>query len=482
MRIPVVAFFFIITGICFSVSGTALSIYAGNDFYMYQDGIDSTKGGKDILLDFGFGLENIGGSGLSFITDMKGANVFHDGLSGSELRSPFQLTTAYFDWRSGAGKLRFRLGRQQYTNLSVETFDLDGLRAEICPIKKMAINATIGMYVPTPYVEETAYFEKELLPPVRDTVADTLIIRDTLKEKFKYEAPFLSTPAKSGMLLLDGWVTAIPFTTLTWATTLVPKAFEKTTFLYDTLQVRHTDNVTYDTIADSVVVTSVKETGDFRMALGANVSPISLVRLTGSGRFSIVQKGFDRFDGRLTVVPIELLEVSAYIIGEKGRVDSTNYFSILFHRQLIEYGLTLNAFFKDENIFLEGDYHMVTIADEGIDHFISLDVSNRYLNGGVVLGAGFHGMTVRPYGGAKLPFLKFFSLVGSGEYCFTDETDADNIHHMAVLSGGLKTAIHPIGLTIFPRIEYITNRYFAKDVRFLLTTTLLINHFWGAQQ
>ncbi|MBN1576841.1 MAG: hypothetical protein JW913_09830 [Chitinispirillaceae bacterium] len=482
MRTCIVAVFFFITGLFLSVSGTALTIYAGNDFYRYKDGIDSTKNGKDILLDFGFGLENIGGSGLSLITDMKGANVFHDGLSSLELRSPYELTTAYFDWRSQAGKLRFRLGRQQYTNLSVETFDLDGFRAEIHPTEKVGINATIGMYVPTPYVERTAYFEKEYLPPIKDTVADTFIIKDTLKQKFRDKTPFLSTPAKSGILLLDGSVAAIPFTTITWATALVPKTFEKTTFLYDTTKVRRTDNVTYDSLADSIGVTSLNEKGDFRMALGANISPLSLLRLTGSGRFSIIQKGFDRFDGRITVIPMEILELSAYIIGEKGRIDSTNYFSMMFHRQLTEFGLTLNAFFQDENIFLQADYHMITIADEGIDHFISFDVSNPYLNGGVVLGAGFHGTTLRPYGGAKLPFLKIFSLEGSGEYCFVDETDADNIHHMVVLSGGLKTSIHPIGLTIFPRIEYITNRYFTKDVRFLLTTTLLINHFWGVEQ
>ena len=90
-------------------------------------------------------------------------------------------------------------------------------------------------------------------------------------------------------------------------------------------------------------------------------------------------------------------------------------------------------------------------------------------------------MTFRPYGGIKLPFLKVFTLEGSGEYCYIDETDKDNIYHLLQFSGGLKIGISPIGLTIFPRVEYITNRYFTKDLRLLVTTNLLINRFWGGK-
>jgi hypothetical protein len=138
----------------------------------------------------------------------------------------------------------------------------------------------------------------------------------------------------------------------------------------------------------------------------------------------------------------------------------------------------LNAFFEGGGGMLQADYHITTVRDEGVDHFLSFNLENHYIDGGVVLSAGWHGSTVRPYGGFKLPFLKFFSLVGSGEYAYVNRRVTRQIYHFAVLSGGLKMAFNPIGFTLYPRVEYCTNRYYTNDVRLLVTAGLLFTRFW----
>ncbi len=464
----------------FPVGGTALTVYAGNDYYRYEDPIDSSKTGTDLLFDFGFGLENIGGSGLSLITDWMASNVFFDRLSRTDLRLPYQLNTGYIDWRSAEGKILFRVGRQQYTNLSIETFDIDGLRAGVRPTEKVTVNAAVGMYVPTPFsVFRHATKSRRYQS---DTIIDGIIqpvLKDTLIDTVIRKFDIISDPAKNTAFSIDGSFSIIPFTTITAAASLVPKAFDKTVYGFDTIKVRHTDFATYDSLADSVIITSRNEKEDFRLALGADISPVWALRFKGSMRFSLIQKGIDRFDGRLILFRGKPVELSTYITGEKGRIDSTNYFSVMFHRQITEFGISLNAFPGGES-FLSVDYHITGIVNEGLDHFLSFDAANRYFNAGIVLGAGFHGLILKPSAGFRLPFLKIFTLQGAGEYSYIDETDKDNIYHLLTFSGGLKIAVRKIGLTIFPRAEYITNRYYTRDIRLLLTTNLLINKFWGA--
>lgn len=460
----------LISGLVQSVCATTFTLYARNDFYRYNDALDSTLDGKDLYFDFGLGLDDIGGSGLSFHADGKATNYFYNHLAGIDERSWFDLTTGYLDWVNDPNSFMIRLGRQPYCNLVTESFDFDGLRTEIRPNANVVINAAAGLTVPTPYVTAVRSIDST-------SVALGLPPQEVVTKKTDY----FSNVKKGGMFLVDAAVTAIPRTTITAALGIMPPPYTKSVTTVDATPVAQPAHDLQDAPAAIGGSAANEVESDFRMALGAIVEPVSLLRLNGSGRFSAAQKAIDRYDLRATVRASTIFEGSLYLTGERGRYDSTNYFSVMLYEQLTEFGGAIDIF-PDGGFFIHGDYHITSVKNEGADHFITFDISNRAITGGIVFGAGYHGTTLRPYAGLRIPMGKFFSLVGSGEFLWVDETDDDDVHNLFVASGGIRAAFFPVGLTIFPRVEYITNRYYKKDLRFLLTTNLLISHFRGAQR
>ncbi len=500
-----IVFAVLISGFYFSASGSLLTIRAGNDYYQYKNRIDTTSKDNHLYFNFGFGLEDIGGSGLSFETDCKASNAFLDGVSSASRRRTYDITTGYFAWKSEKDVFGARLGRQQYSNLSFDSYDFDGLSIALQPTAKASVNLAAGLLTPSPWGKQ----EVEIQPIFDPLTSQTIYISDTT-----YKHYLLANPSHSMVAMLDGAVSAIPFTTLTYGLSLVPAPAVRSTFGFDTLPRFNPDSG--KVVVDSLVkvVRDGDNTGDFRMALGADFSPVSFVRFTGSGRFSLYHKGFDRFDARLRFLPGSVGDISVYVLGEKGRIDSTNYFSIMFFKQLTEFGLTSNFYFESGAV-IQLDYHATSFVDEGADHFLSFDASHRYVYGGAVLGFGYHGQIIRTYGGCALPLGKVFSLRGGAEFyrqfpalyepapfdpefidlLWTDPNmtpeqveailaglepakDMKSPHNAILFTGGIKMSFSRIGLSLYPRMEYITNRYYKKDVRFLLTTNLLIRKFW----
>lgn len=492
---------FLISGLFVEVFSSAVTFYAGNDFYLREDRIDTLNSSSDLFFNFGLAAEDLGGSGLSFQTDLLASNAFYDKETGGSTRQKLELSTAYLNWRNASGGLNFRLGRQIYTNLGYDAIDFDGLRVKVRPNKKTSLNVASGLLVPSPYAKITS---NQIRVYQEDGTS-------TLQPVYDYHHYLLSDPGKAAFATFDGSFSAIPFTTLNAAVSYVPPSYMHPVMVIDSVP-------GIDAFGNPTMLYSKREKknkGDLNMALGLDLSPVPFIRLTGSGRLSFVQKGVDRFDGRLTVLPTKMLEVSAYALTEKGRIDSTNYFSVMFQEQLYEYGLILNLF-PETDISVQVDAHFVSVEDEGADVFFTFDASNSNLNLGIALGTGYHGSIIRPYGGFRLPFLKVFTLEGTGEFfrAFPDvyvpvpwvptpdsmgmlpEIPQDSLpsddgaepvlikkglspYNAVLLSGGLKIAIPPAGLTFFPRIEYIMNRYYINDIRFLLTTNLLLRKYRG---
>jgi hypothetical protein len=379
----------------------------------------------------------------------------------------------------------------------LDFFDVDGLRVSINPNTKASINIAAGMRVPTSYGRAVMSNSK--------LQGGLVGASDTSTPGITYEHDFFGTPSNAGFALIDGTVSAIPFTTIIAAVALVPAPFMRPTFAFDSIPAVDTINSQLVSRPDSLVwggavEQPVDEKSDIRAALGVDISPIPMLRFTGSGRFSVVQKSIDRFDSRLTVLPIQVIEVSAYVLGEKGRVDSTNFFSRLFYEQFYEFGISLNAFPPDVKVCIQGDYHAMSVKDEGVDHFLSFVVAHPNVSGGGGLSLGCHGQTVRAHGGFSLPFLKVFSFEGAGEFyrawpvvykeemlspsviTMIEKKEDQGPYNAAYLSGGLKLSIAPVGLTVYPRMEYVINRYYSHDFRFLCTMNLILRGFWGGKE
>lgn len=394
----------------------SFSVFVKDDFYQNKDGFDTSKSASSHYVDFGMGLKDIGGSGVSFHSDGLYSNGLTtadvDGITRVTTRQPLQFTTGYLDWINGTGSTGVRIGRQTYTNLAIESFDLDGLKTSFAPAKATRCNAAIGMIVPTP----TKNFP-------------------------------LSNFASGNIFTADIANSSLPFTTLTGAF-----ATEK----------------------------SLQGLGDTRTALGITLEPSSLIQFDGSARFSTAVKGFDHIDGRLSLYPSTAIKTSLFLLSERGRIDSLNYFTNLMFDKITEAGLLFD-YYTDANGIIQAGYHFTSIINQGTDHFLFVNAANETIDLGMTFAFGYHGLMVRPKGGLNLALGKYIAFKGYGEYGFFDETDKDDKHQVIVLSAGLKAAFFPIGLTIYPRIEYVTNRYYTKDVRLLLTTSFLIHNYWKSR-
>lgn len=422
MKFQILTTLILVSGVFSTLFSGGMSFYASDQFYQFQDQFDSTRSQSEHYTDFGIAVTDLGGSGLSLHSDAFYTNAMPglkpDGITRASVRQPFELTTAYLGWQSAEGGTDLKLGRQQFTNLAVDAFDFDGLGIALQPNKAFSCNFGGGLILPTPFY-----------------------INGNEKKSL------LANPGESGLFFGDFNIFTIPNTVLIGAL-----ALEK----------------------------SLHGESAFRAALGTIVEPTDYLKIDGTGRFSTAVKGFDHLDARITVLPSSSLSFSTWFLSEKDRVDSTNYFSILMHDQLSEFGAQME-FFPDGGGSVLGGYSLTSVKNEGIDHFFFVNASkNTYLDGGITFGIGYHGMTVQPRGGFSFPMLKIFTLKGSAEYYMVDETDDDGTHHLISFSGGLKTRF-PFGLTIYPRAEYITNRYYSQDVRFLITSTLYLHKFWRSR-
>jgi hypothetical protein len=486
--------------------GSALTFYAGNDYYFTKDLIDTTAKEHTLYFDLGLGLDDIGGSGVSFHSDLLATNAFNDGVTSASARKQVEMTTGYLDWRSEQGGTKLRLGRQRYNNLVYDRYDLDGARLTIRPNSEMSFGAVYGLAVPSPYA-------KIVMNNVLDISGNPT---DSFTTEYKHY--LLSDPKKASVMLFDGSVSMIPFTTLNASFGIVPAPYMHPQLTgYDTLNVF--DPVSGLPGKDTVPVFEEPGKDDVRAALGVNVSPEAFVRFSGSARYSNVHKGLDRLDGRLTIIPAAISEISAYYFMSKGQIDSTNYLAYMFLDQLQEIGASAD-FFPDKVSCIHLDYHVITSVNEGADHFFTFNASNRALFGGVTLSTGYNGTVIHPYSSARFPFWKVFTLDAAVDFYRIFRTEYKSVpydtsyvlvpavtldpltgdtlsittpewpkckkirspYNVLHFSGGIRLDFSSIGLSIHPRAEYIINRYYKQDVRFLLTTKLLIFNYWEGRE
>lgn len=472
-----------------AIQGSALTFYAGNDYYFTKDLIDTTAKEHTLYFDLGLGLDDIGGSGVSFHSDFLATNAFYDGITGASTRKQVEITTGYLDWRSVKGGTKVRLGRQRYNNLVYDRYDLDGARLTVRPNSEMCFGAVYGLAVPSPYA-------KILMNNVLDISGNPTDSFTT-----EYKQYYLSDPNKASVMLLDGALSMIPFTTLNLSFGIVPAPY---------MHLRKTGDYVFD-VSDPASGLPGKDTmpvfeepgkDDVRAALGVNISPEAFVRFSGSGRYSKVHNGLDRLDGRLTIIPAAIAEISAYYFMSKGQIDSTNYLAYLFLDQLQEIGVSAD-FFPDKASCIHLDYHFITSANEGANHFFTFNASNRALFGGITLSTGYNGLVIHPFGSVRFPFWKVFTLEAAADYYRVFRTEYysapyDTLsilippppkikkfrspYNIVNVSAGIRLDISSIGLSIHPRAEYLVNRYYKQDVRFLLTTKLLINNYWRGRE
>lgn len=495
----------LISAIFFISQGSALTFYAGNDYYYTKDLIDTTAKEHNLFFNFGLGLDDIVGSGVSFHSDFLATNTSYDALTGASMRKSYEIATGYLDWRNESGVAKVRLGRQRYNNLVYDRYDLDGCKLTFRPNRKTNINAAFGMTVPTPYARKTLVQATDYAGNLIDSFST------------EYKNYLLSDLNKSKVVLIDGSFSVIPFTTFNASLGFVPAPYMRSRIAYNSIpQVDPVTGTTNYTVQRTVI-----EPGkdDVRGALGVAIVPESFIRFNGSARYSNVQNGFDRIDGRITVIPTEQVELSGYYLSARSQFDSTNYLSYMFLDQLQELGASAN-FFPDKKTCIHLDYHFNSAANEGADHFFTFDANTDKWLLGIGLSAGYNGNVIHPFGSIRIPLWNVVTLEASADfyrlwrYRYSDvpwdsttntepviTTDpitgevlsimpyepaqvkkSQSPYNVLQLSGGAKVAVSSIGLSIHPQVEYIFNRYYKQDVRFLLTTKLLIYNYWRGRE
>ena len=194
MKHYLTVFAVLISGFYLSASGSLLTIRAGNDYYQYKNRIDTTAGDNRLYFDFGFGLEDIGGSGLSFQTDGKASNAFIDGVGGASARRTYDITSGYFDWKNANNAFGVRLGRQQYSNLSFDSYDFDGLSIAVQPTAKASVNLAAGLLTPSPWGKQVVGIQEGI---------DPLTSQPFYRPDTSYKHYLIGNPANSLVAMLE---------------------------------------------------------------------------------------------------------------------------------------------------------------------------------------------------------------------------------------------------------------------------------------
>lgn len=398
-----------------------LTIFAADHYYQKQDRFDSTRSKSEHYADLGITLTDLAGSGLSFNSDVLYTNALAllaaDGITREAARQPLQITSGYLEWKNMNSSVECKLGRQLFTNCAVDAIDFDGLGIAFRPDKNNMVNVGGGLVVPTPFYT------------------------DTLPKK-----SLISDPKNSTLYFADYSNMSLPHTIING------------TFAYEK---------------------SIHGVSAMRVAMGTRFSPVEYLRFDGFGRYSSAVNGLDHLDARVTYMPNRATDISAWFINERDRIDSLNYFSILMHENFTEVGTRIDYYLENDGC-LQGGYHGVLVKNKGLDHFLMVNAASRYLDGGLTFGIGYHGMTIRPKGGFSLPVLSFFKLKGSAVYQLIEESGEEKRRSTVALTGGIK-GIFPFGFTMYPRVEFVTNRYYKEDIRFLFTTSLLLHSFWESR-
>lgn len=176
-------------------------------------------------------------------------------------------------------------------------------------------------------------------------------------------------------------------------------------------------------------------------------------------------------DGR----PTAHLRWRAYLLGEARSIDSTNAYERLILGKHTDVGLQLGCTGRRHNA---SAYYSLRLVNNGNDHLTGASVSIRGIFLNAESGYGVSGSSLKLAAGYAYDILTTLRIGVLGtSYAFETTQNPEQKQSLTARTY-LNWNIPNLGLAIAPEMQFLSNDYYSKDVRFLLSAQYSFLTFW----
>jgi len=175
--------------------------------------------------------------------------------------------------------------------------------------------------------------------------------------------------------------------------------------------------------------------------------------------------------------PTPHIQWRAYVLGENQAIDSTNAYERLVLGQYADVGLQLG--YNDRRNYVRANYSIRTLAN-GSDQLAGIAAS--FFNVFVDLegGDGVSGSSLKLSGGYARQILATLRCGLGGTYYLFKLSQNPSQEH-SVTGRVYANWILPAGFMVAPELQYVSNLYYHRDVRFLLNVQYQFFTFWKSK-
>ena len=214
--------------------------------------------------------------------------------------------------------------------------------------------------------------------------------------------------------------------------------------------------------------------GSTRARLGTNT------RLFGEIAVDLSRAVVRRGTLHLRMRPLAALEIEPYVVRRAARVDSSNFYEVLFLEDYSEAGVSAGVY-PASDMHIHGDYG-IRVFDGGVDHVGEVQAGMRGIFVAGRMVSGMHGSHVALTPGTRILLRESLAVRADGGWnTFAREGEGVWEHGgegRAMLEWVLPWRTAGFRCVVEPGVEYLTNAYYRHDLTVRLRVRNRYSRWW----
>jgi|GEM_PF-5268328 hypothetical protein len=176
--------------------------------------------------------------------------------------------------------------------------------------------------------------------------------------------------------------------------------------------------------------------------------------------------------------PTPHVQWRAYVLGENQAIDSTNAYERLVLGNYADVGLQLG--YNDHRTFVRG-YYSLRALENGSDQLAGISASALGLFLDLEGGAGVSGSSVKMSAAYARDLLESLRCGAGASYYIFKLSQNPSQEHSFTARAYANWTIPAAGFVVAPELQYLTNQYYHRDVRFQLNVQYQFLAFWKSR-
>ncbi len=176
--------------------------------------------------------------------------------------------------------------------------------------------------------------------------------------------------------------------------------------------------------------------------------------------------------------PTAHLQWRAYVLGENQAIDSTNAYERLVLGQYADVGLQLA--YNNRRNFIRGYYSVRTLSN-GSDQLAGISASALGVFLDLEGGGGISGSSIKMGAGYAREFIQYLQCGAGLSYYVSKLSQNPSQEHSLTARLYANWIIPSVGFAVAPEVQYLTNEYYHRDIRFQLNVQYQFLTFWKSK-